>query len=228
MSVNLNEVDFSDLKNYPNIGKLPDGSIGELSFNGNGLLRAMNQKLVLTDEAIEEWKKCKEDRNYFIENYVYIIVQDVGLIIPELRDYQYETLDMYDNNRYVLNKSARRSGKTVTAAMYLLHKICFNEDFTIGVVANRNALVGEILGLIQQMYEMLPPFLQSGIKKFSAQRLELTNGCKVITSVMSSNSLRGNTIDITYCVHYNETITVRNKKTGIIETLPIGKFYDRI
>lgn len=30
------------------------------------------------------------------------------------------------------------------------------------------------------------------------------------------------------CINYNETITVRNKSTGLIEQLPIGEFYERI
>jgi hypothetical protein len=30
------------------------------------------------------------------------------------------------------------------------------------------------------------------------------------------------------CINYNETITVRNKLTGEIETLPIGAMYDRL
>jgi hypothetical protein len=30
------------------------------------------------------------------------------------------------------------------------------------------------------------------------------------------------------CINYNETITIRNKNTGVVETLKIGELYDRL
>jgi hypothetical protein len=195
--IDLDDYDFTDLPNYPNIGYNKDDELIKLSFNGNPLLRPLNSKILLSPEAEKEIIKCKYDRDYFIENYVQIITDD-GLLKPQLRDYQLETMETYDNHKYVLNLSARRSGKTVTASMYLLHKLVFWDEYKIGIVANKAKLMSKTISDIKSMYEMLSPFLQHGVKVWNKQSIELSNGSFIIGDIMGDSSMRGFTLDALY------------------------------
>lgn len=204
MAIDLDDFDFDDLQNYPNVGYNKDEELVLFSYNGNPKVRPSNSKLLLTAMAEQEIIKCRDDIYYFIENYVYIISPGEGLIIPKIRDYQRETIDLYSGERYVLNKSARRSGKTASATMYLAHKFIFKDNFTIGVVANQAKLVGEIVNNIKNIILALPPFLQHGIVKMNQTSIELSNGSKIISSIISGNAMRGiDNVDITYCDEFS-------------------------
>ena len=158
--------DFTDLQNYPNVGYLK-GEIAELSFDGNILIRPYNSELLMTQQAIDEWLKCKDDMYYFFETYCKIHTQDHGKIIVKLRDFQKEFLDLIHNNSRVIGLIARQSGKTVTNALYIVWNLCFNKDWVALVVANEDDLKKEIVELIQTIYENLPPFLQCGVANWN-------------------------------------------------------------
>lgn len=189
--IDLDEYDFTDLHNYPNIGVDKDGNIIELSFNGNVLLRPFNSKLFLTEEAEAEIEKCANSYEYFAETYCKILTLKEGVINIKLRDYQKEFLKLVHNNRFILSAQSRRAGKTTTNAIYIVWNICFKKDYMAGIAANRADLTIEIVSMIKDIYQLLPPFLQHGVKKWNARSIELSNGSKVKSSVMSANSFRG-------------------------------------
>ena len=80
----LEDFDFSNLHEYPNVGILRDGTVVENSFKGNGLLRPYNVQFPYTQEALDEIKKCREDKFYFFENYCKIQTLDEGVQLVEL------------------------------------------------------------------------------------------------------------------------------------------------
>ncbi len=111
--IDLDDYDFTDLHNYPNIGLNKDNEIVELSYDGNILLRPVNTKIFLTEEAEAEIEKCKNDMFYFFETYCKIHTQDGGKVLVQLRPYQKEFLDLIHNNRRVIGLLARQVGKCV-------------------------------------------------------------------------------------------------------------------
>jgi hypothetical protein len=149
--------------------------INEKQKNGFSLHRYMNpwfknqvgvrgpgKIYAYTAEEELEYIKCKIDLEYFANNYCKIKSEDGKIKQMQLRDYQYDVLTTYKNNR-VINMSSRQSGKTITAAITMLHYCLFNNDKGVMIVANKADTVIEIIDKIKNIYKLLPFFLKSGI-----------------------------------------------------------------
>ena len=57
-------------------------------------------ELEYTPEQIEELIKCRDDILYFAKNYVKIVTLDHGEILFSPYEYQLETIDLLDKNRF--------------------------------------------------------------------------------------------------------------------------------
>lgn len=79
----------------------------------NPNLKNAGVKLQFTKEQIEEYIKCSQDIHYFINNYYKIIHVDHGLIQFKPFPFQEKIIDSVSNNRFVIAKIARQSGKAL-------------------------------------------------------------------------------------------------------------------
>lgn len=196
----------------------------KLAFDGNNYLRPANVQISYTKELIEEWVKCRDSIQYFAENYVYIISLDKGKIKPKIRDYQQRMIDTFDKERFIITLASRQVGKTVSSMIFILHFILFNQDKNIAILANKAATSSKILRDIKAVYELLPKWLQQGVKVWNAGSIRLENGCSIFASSTSSNSIRGESINILFideCIDSNSVLTVRDKETGNIKQITI-------
>jgi len=194
--IKLSDYDFSDLHNYPNVGKNRAGDIEEFSFKGNFMLRPAKSKLAMTEEAKIEKEKCANDYEYFITNYVKIQTLDYGVIPFVLRPYQYNFLDTIHNNQKIIGKVARQVGKTTTVSSYIVWCLCFKKDFNVGIVANKGDLTLDIVNMIKQMFELLPAFLKPGVKVWNARAITLSNGNRILSAVAGASALRGRSLNM--------------------------------
>lgn len=81
------------------------------SYRANPLLKRCNVELEYTQEQLEEYLKCSQDPIYFIENYMKIIHVDRGVIPFKLYDFQREMVKNIHDNRRVVGRIGRQSGK---------------------------------------------------------------------------------------------------------------------
>jgi len=163
----------------------------EDSYLGNRLLKPTNVPQQFTKHEVQEYVKCRDDIVYFLKNYVQVIHVDHGLIPFDLYDYQQDLIKTLEEHRYVIVKSARQSGKSVTSLGYILHYVLFNKTKIVGMLANKASTSRELLGRLQTAYQHLPKFLQQGIVEWNKGNLELENGSKIIASSTSSSAIRG-------------------------------------
>lgn len=168
------------------------------TYLGNPNLKRSNVSLEYTEEQVAEYMKCAADPEYFIKNYVKIVNIDKGFIPFEPYDFQVEIIDSVVENRFVICKMPRQSGKTTTIAALLLHQAIFNIDFNIAILANKLAQAREILSRIQRAYEALPKWLQQGILEWNKGNIELENGSKILASATSSSAIRGGSFNLIY------------------------------
>lgn len=161
------------------------------SYMGNNRLKKPNAQITYEPWQIAEIQKCMEDPIYFIKNYVKIVHVDKGLINFQLYDYQERFVEALHNNRFVIAKFPRQTGKSTTTAAYFLHYILFNDQKTIFILANKAATAREILSRVQKAYENLPMWLQQGIISWNKGSIELENGSKVVAAATSSSAIRG-------------------------------------
>ena len=168
------------------------------NYLGNKNLKRSSVNIEWTKELILEYQKCSEDQIYFIKKYCKIVNVDKGLVNFELWKFQEEMIHTFEDNRFSIAKMPRQVGKTTTVAAYLLHKILFNENYRIAILANKDRGAREILSRIQLMFEHLPKWLQQGVLEWNKGNIELENGSKILSSATSSSATRGGSFNLLY------------------------------
>ena len=149
------------------------------TYLGNPNLKNVGQKIEWTEESLTEYMKCKESPEHFIENFVKIIHVDKGLVPFDMYDYQKDMIHKFNDNRFVICKMPRQTGKSTTIIAFLLHYILFNESVNVAILANKGATARELLSRLQLAYEHLPKWLQQGAVVWNKGNIEVENGSKV-------------------------------------------------
>ena len=168
------------------------------SYNGNPNLKQIGTTISYTKEQVAEIIKCSQDPVYFIENFCQIVSLDRGLIPFKLYDCQKEKVHTILNNRKVILMEGRQQGKTITAAACILWYTLFQENKTVAILANKSSAAREVLSRYELMYEMLPIWMQQGVKTFNKGDIELENGSKVFTAATSTSGIRGKSVNWLY------------------------------
>ena len=168
------------------------------NYLGNPQLKNVGQKIEWTTESLAEYMKCKEDPEYFIRNYVQIIHVDRGLVPFEMYDYQKDMIHKFNDNRFVICKMPRQTGKSTTIIAFLLYYILFNESVNVAILANKGSVARELLSRLQLAYEHLPKWMQQGVVIWNKGNIEIENGSKVIAAATSSSAVRGSSFNIIF------------------------------
>jgi hypothetical protein len=172
--------------------------LAELSFRNNTNLRPAGAQIEYTAEMIDEWKKCRDDPIHFMNNYVHVVHPDRGIVKMTPYPFQERMIRAYHENRRSIMLTPRQYGKTVTAAVYLLHYVVFNSNKSIAILGNKQATADEILYRVRMAYELLPKWIQSGVKSWNKRSIELENGSRIFCAATSSSGIRGKTINVLY------------------------------
>jgi len=167
-------------------------------YLGNARLKRTGTELSYTEEQVLETAKCADDPVYFIKTYVKIVNVDRGLVPFDMWDFQEDMVRTFHENRFTIAKMPRQVGKTTTTVGYMLWAAIFNEEYTIGILANKGQLARDILGRIQKAYEYLPAWLQQGIMTWNKGSLELENGSKIFAYATSAGGVRGGTYNLIF------------------------------
>jgi hypothetical protein len=168
------------------------------NYLGNPNLKNVGQVIEWTEESLKEYVLCKEDPQYFIKNFVKIIHVDRGLVPFEMYDYQEDMIRKFNDNRFVICKMPRQTGKSTTIIAFLLHYVLFNESVNVAILANKGAVARELLSRLQLAYENLPKWLQQGAVVWNKGNIEIENGSKVIAAATSSSAVRGSSFNIIF------------------------------
>ena len=168
------------------------------TYLGNPNLKAVGQNVEWTEESIQEYKECWKNPQYFIENYVKVIHVDKGLISFDMYPYQKKMINTFVNDRFVICKMPRQTGKSTTIISFLLHYILFNESVNCAILANKLATARELLSRLQLAYEHLPKWMQQGVVVWNKGNIELENGSKILAAATSSSAVRGSSFNIIF------------------------------
>lgn len=126
-----------------------------------------------------------------------------------------------DNHRFLSNGIL--SHNTTFATVIILHYAIFNSDRRIALLANKGDTAREILSRVKLAFEYLPRWLQVGVNEWNKGSVELENGSIIIAAASSSSAIRGKT-----CVSGNTKITIRDKTTGVVETITMVELENRL
>ena len=167
-------------------------------YLANPNLKSIGQKIEWDKNSLQEYMKCKEDPQHFIENHVRIVHVDKGLVPFHMYDYQKDMIHKFNDNRFVICKMPRQTGKSTTIIAFLLHYILFNESVNVAILANKGMVARELLARLQLAYEHLPKYLQQGVLTWNKGNIEVENGSKVIAAATSSSAVRGSSFNIIF------------------------------
>ena len=167
-------------------------------YLGNPNLKAAGVELDYTEEQVKEYIKCSQDPSYFIKKYIKVVSLDEGLVPFGLYDYQEDIVETVHNNRFVIAKLPRQSGKSTTIIAYILHYIMFNQSMSVAVLANKQSTARDILSRLKLAYEYLPLWLQQGIVEWNKGSIQLENGSKILASSTSASAVRGGSYNMIF------------------------------
>jgi hypothetical protein len=118
----------------------------------------------------------------------------------------------------------RQSGKSTTAAGYLLWYAMFVPDSTILIAAHKYQGAQEIMQRIRFAYEACPDHIRAGVTSYNKGSIEFENGSRIVAQTTTENTGRGMSISLLYL---DEFAFVRNTIakdfwTSIVPTLSTG------
>lgn len=172
-------------------------------FMGNKTLRGCGESIKYSKEMVQEYIRCSEDICYWASKYFYIVSLDKGKIIIPLWDFQKKVLKACQNppngKRHIIILASRQISKTTMISIYMLHKILFNQSHAAAILANKEKTAKDILKKIKLSYEMLPLWMQQGIKNWNETLICLENGSSITAASTASDSIRGMVFNTCLC-----------------------------
>jgi hypothetical protein len=165
------------------------------------LIKKAHQKESFTNDEILEYAKCVDSATgplYFLKNHFHIQHPVQGQIKYDPYEYQQKLLDTYHNYRFNINMLPRQTGKTTTAAGYLLWRAMFVPDSIILIAAHKYAGAQEIMQRIRYAYELCPNSIRAGVISYNKGSIEFENGSRIIAQATTENTGRGLSISLLY------------------------------
>ncbi len=172
-----------------------------MAYTDNKLVKTAYVTQKYTEKDIDELLKCSDPINgphFFLEHFFYIQHPTKGKLLYEPFDYQRRLIDSYHRHRFNVNLLPRQTGKTTTAAGYLLWYAMFVPDSTILVAAHKYTGAQEIMNRIRYAYELCPDHIRCGVKSYNKQSLEFDNGSRIVAQTTTETTGRGMSLSLLY------------------------------
>jgi hypothetical protein len=113
-------------------------------------------------------------------------------------DYQRRLIDTYHRYRFSISMMPRQTGKSTSAAGYLLWYAMFVPDSTILVAAHKYTGSQEIMQRIRYAYESVPDHIRAGAVDYNKGSLTFDNGSRIVSATTTENTGRGMSISLLY------------------------------
>jgi hypothetical protein len=131
-----------------------------------GLKYAMNQ------DELNEYVECKTSILHFAD-----------LLGLNLHGFQKEVLKNMDEKRFLIWIKSRQIGSIIVQGIFLLHKLMFEKDYKIALVANKSMTCIELIDKIKELYLKLPFHLKNGVNIWNQKKIIFENNNKILCYV---------------------------------------------
>jgi hypothetical protein len=172
-----------------------------MAYTDNKLVKTAYSSQRYSEKDIEELMACTDPvdgPHYFLDNFFYIQHPTKGKLKYKPFEYQRRLIDSYHQNRFNVNLLPRQTGKTTTAAGYLLWYAMFIPDATVLVAAHKFTGAQEIMSRIRYAYELCPNHIRCGVKSYNKQSIEFDNGSRIIAQTTTETTGRGLSLSLLY------------------------------
>jgi len=154
-----------------------------------------------TDKELQDFIKCCDPDTgylYFMDNFFIIQHPTKGSMVYHPWSYQKRLIETYHNYRFSISLMPRQSGKSTSAAGYLLWYAMFVPDSTILVAAHKYTGAQEIMQRIRYAYENCPDYIKAGVTTYNKGSLDFENGSRIVSATTTENTGRGMSITLLY------------------------------
>jgi len=165
------------------------------------LVKAPYTSIEYTDQQIREFAACADPVTgpmYFLDNFFYIQHPTRGRMLYHPFEYQKRLIETYHNYRFSISMMPRQTGKSTSAAGYLLWYAMFVPDSTILVAAHKYTGSQEIMQRIRYAYESVPDHIRAGAVDYNKGSLTFDNGSRIVSATTTENTGRGMSISLLY------------------------------
>lgn len=165
------------------------------------LIKAPHRRQSFTDEQLAEFVACADPVTgpmYFMDNFFYIQHPTRGKMLYHPFDYQKRLIDTYHNYRFSISMMPRQTGKSTSAAGYLLWYAMFVPDSTILIAAHKYTGSQEIMQRIRYAYELCPDHIRAGVTSYNKGSIDFENGSRIVSATTTENTGRGMSISLLY------------------------------
>jgi hypothetical protein len=154
-----------------------------------------------TQQELDDFVKCCDPKTgylHFMDNFFYIQHPTRGSMVYHPWAYQRRLIETYHNYRYSISLMPRQSGKSTSAAGYLLWYAMFVPDSTILIAAHKYTGAQEIMQRIRYAYENCPMHIKAGVTTYNKGSLDFENGSRIVSATTTENTGRGMSISLLY------------------------------
>jgi hypothetical protein len=165
------------------------------------LVKTPYSSSVYTDQQLREFAACADPDTgpaYFMDNFFHIQHPTRGRMLYHPFDYQRRLIETYHRYRFSISMLPRQTGKTTSAAGYLLWYAMFIPDSTILVAAHKYTGSQEIMQRIRYAYESVPDHIRAGAVDYNKGSLAFDNGSRIVSATTTENTGRGMSISLLY------------------------------
>jgi hypothetical protein len=179
------------------------------------------------DKELQDFIKCCDPVTgylYFMDNFFMIQHPTKGSIVYHPYNYQKRLINTYHNYRFSISLMPRQSGKSTSAAGYLLWYAMFVPDSTILIAAHKYTGAQEIMQRVRYAYENCPDHIKAGVTTYNKGSLDFENGSRIVSATTTENTGRGMSITLLYLDEFAfvRPSIAREFWTSITPTLSTG------
>jgi hypothetical protein len=167
----------------------------------SNLVKTPYKKHAFTVEQLEDFIKCADPvtgPQYFMDHFFHIQHPTKGKMLYHPFDYQKRLIDTYHEHRFSISMMPRQTGKSTSAAGYLLWYAMFVPDSTILIAAHKYTGSQEIMQRIRYAYELCPDHIRAGCTSYNKGNLDFENGSRIVSATTTENTGRGMSISLLY------------------------------
>jgi hypothetical protein len=165
------------------------------------LVKAPHRVETYTEQELTEFAMCADPVTgplYFMDNFFFIQHPTRGKMLYHPFDYQKRLIHTYHNYRYSISLMPRQTGKSTSAAGYLLWYAMFVPDSTILIAAHKYTGAQEIMQRIRYAYELCPNHIRAGATSYNKGSVEFENGSRIVSQTTTETTGRGMSISLLY------------------------------
>lgn len=196
------------------------------------LVKAPYRQHPFSAEQLEQFLNCADPESgpeYFLDHYFHIQHPTQGKMLYQAYAYQRKLVETYHNYRFSISMMPRQTGKSTSAAGYLLWYAMFVPDSTVLIAAHKYTGAQEIMQRIRFAYELCPDHIRAGATSYNKGSIDFENGSRIVSATTTETTGRGMSISLLYCLDGDTTtVKIRNKNTLIEEDITLKDLYVRL